>query len=166
MYSDVDMPTMRVWFDTEFEEAPDGRIALISIGMVREDGKTFYADAAEYNGALAPDWLKKNVIPCRFGPSLLKCDMRLGILEFLSDVIPEFWAEWGGYDWVLLCQIFGGLFSFPDHWPVYFNEVRQATRDTNIHVPFVGTKHNALADAQHSKKAHLTFESKVVVRHG
>ena len=37
---------MRIWFDTEFIE--DGRtVDLLSIGMVREDGATYYAEPAE-----------------------------------------------------------------------------------------------------------------------
>lgn len=60
---------MRYFYDTEFVE--DGRtIDLISIGIVAEDGREYYAvnDAVGYGGKLHKDicrhkWLCENVIP-------------------------------------------------------------------------------------------------------
>ncbi len=57
---------MKVWYDTEFyERGPGYPILLISIGMVREDGKELYA----INGEFPIDvfshhkWLGENVAP-------------------------------------------------------------------------------------------------------
>jgi hypothetical protein len=55
---------MRYWFDTEFCE--DGRtIDLISIGIVAEDGREYYAVSQEFNGVKVFDnpWLVENVVP-------------------------------------------------------------------------------------------------------
>lgn len=63
---------MRYWYDTEFLE--DGRtIELISIGIVAEDGREYYAVNAEVNASLNEgdlgkrisknDWLMENVMP-------------------------------------------------------------------------------------------------------
>lgn len=53
---------MRFWFDTEFIE--DGRtIDLVSIGMVSEDGRKFYAEPAECDLSRASPWVVTNVLP-------------------------------------------------------------------------------------------------------
>ena len=54
---------MRFWFDTEFYE--DGRtIELISIGVVSEDGRTYYAETPKARKlAAATQWLSANVGP-------------------------------------------------------------------------------------------------------
>ena len=53
---------MRFWFDTEFIE--DGRtIDLMSIGIVAEDGREFYAESNECDLSGASPWVKENVIP-------------------------------------------------------------------------------------------------------
>ena len=51
---------MRVFFDTEFIE--DGRtIDLISIGMARQDGRTYYAEVGETDLSRASPWVRENV---------------------------------------------------------------------------------------------------------
>lgn len=53
---------MRYWLDTEFIE--DGRtIDLLSIGIVAEDGREFYAQYEHTNTGLASDWVARNVLP-------------------------------------------------------------------------------------------------------
>lgn len=61
---------MIYYFDTEFIEGHHkplfGKsrhfIDLISIGIVAEDGRTYYAISNEYNYANADEWVKENVI--------------------------------------------------------------------------------------------------------
>ena len=53
---------MRYYLDTEFIE--DGKIIdLISIGIVCEDGREYYAISNEFNPYIASDWVKDNVLP-------------------------------------------------------------------------------------------------------
>lgn len=59
---------MKIWYDTEFLD--DGKtIELISIGMVAEDGREFYAvtedvaAGALHDRVLHHPWLMKNVVP-------------------------------------------------------------------------------------------------------
>lgn len=53
---------MRYFLDTEFIE--DGRtIDLISIGVVAEDGREYYAISKEFDGSKASLWVRKNVFP-------------------------------------------------------------------------------------------------------
>lgn len=52
---------MKYFLDTEFIE--DGRtIDLISIGIVAEDGREYYAINSEFNSSKASDWVKENVL--------------------------------------------------------------------------------------------------------
>jgi hypothetical protein len=52
---------MRYFFDTEFIE--NGRtIDLISVGVVADDGRTFYAVNSECRFDLASEWVVKNVL--------------------------------------------------------------------------------------------------------
>ena len=52
---------MKFWFDTEFIE--DGRtIDLISIGVVAQDGREFYAQNQECDWSRASDWVARNVL--------------------------------------------------------------------------------------------------------
>lgn len=52
---------MKYFLDTEFIE--DGHtIDLISIGIVSEDGREYYAISTEFDESKANDWVKQNVI--------------------------------------------------------------------------------------------------------
>jgi hypothetical protein len=53
---------MKYWIDTEFIERPF-TIDLISIGIVAEDGREFYAESSEVDWAKASDWTLKTVRP-------------------------------------------------------------------------------------------------------
>ena len=53
---------MRYFYDTEFIE--DGRtIELISIGVVAEDGREYYAVSTEFDPERAGSWVRANVLP-------------------------------------------------------------------------------------------------------
>src|SRR5712675_2913217 len=53
---------MRYFFDTEFYE--DGKtIDLISIGIVAEDGREFYAVSQDAQLHRVSDWVRSNVLP-------------------------------------------------------------------------------------------------------
>ena len=52
---------MRYFYDTEFIE--DGRtIELISIGVVAEDGREYYAVSTEFDPERAGSWVRANVL--------------------------------------------------------------------------------------------------------
>jgi hypothetical protein len=52
---------MKYYFDTEFIE--DGKtIDLISIGIVADDGREYYAINENCDFSKASDWVKENVI--------------------------------------------------------------------------------------------------------
>ena len=53
---------MRFFYDCEFIE--DGTtIELVSIGVVGEDGREFYAVSTEFDASRAGAWVRANVLP-------------------------------------------------------------------------------------------------------
>ncbi len=52
---------MKFYIDTEFSERP-GTIDLISIGIVCENGATFYAESTSFNPEKCNPWVKENVL--------------------------------------------------------------------------------------------------------
>src|ERR1700722_11386002 len=53
---------VRYFYDTEFID--DGHtIELISIGVVAEDGREYYAVSTEFNPERAGGWVRANVLP-------------------------------------------------------------------------------------------------------
>lgn len=55
------METTKVFFDTEFTGLHQ-KTTLISIGLISECGKTFYAELTDYDESQIDEWLQKNVI--------------------------------------------------------------------------------------------------------
>lgn len=55
------MSATKLFFDTEFTGLHQNT-TLISIGIVSECGKTFYAELSDYDRSQVDDWLRKNVI--------------------------------------------------------------------------------------------------------
>jgi hypothetical protein len=146
---------MKIWFDTEFIE--DGRtIDLISIGMVREDGATYYAESDQWIPGKASSWVKENVIPHLKGGAMIKpLDVMAREVRDFADWEPEFWAYYADYDWVVLCQLFGTMTQLPESWPMYCRDVQQLSDQMGgPKLPKqVSTEHHALNDAEWAKMA-------------
>jgi hypothetical protein len=164
---------MRYWFDTEFYE--DGStIDLISIGIVAEDGREFYAESTDANLERVSDWVKENVVTHLWSRQADKRSANIwtrdggkgGLLprrHIASDIQafcdpiqygkPEFWAYYADYDWVVLCQLFGTMMELPKGWPMYCLDIKQeAHRLGNPQLPKQDeTEHHALADARHNR---------------
>lgn len=144
---------MKIWFDTEFIE--DGKtIELISIGAVREDGETFYAESLECDLSRASPWVKENVLPHLNGFAVSRARIAADLMKFAGEK-PEFWAYYADYDLVALCQLFGTMMDLPSGWPMYCRDVKQLCDNMgNPKLPEQkSTEHNALADAEWTKEA-------------
>lgn len=142
---------MLYFIDTEFIENGD-TIDLISIGIVSEDGRAYYAINRNCDFGLADDWVKKNVIahlpPVKsidvFGNHLPHPDykskqtIRDEIVYFIGNeeigwtdptkdagTKPEFWGYYSAYDHVALCQLFGTMMNLPKGWPMLTKDLQQ-----------------------------------------
>lgn len=145
---------MRYFYDTEFIE--DGKtIELISIGVVAEDGREFYAVSNEFDMRKANKWVRENVIPKLPNPSdacwISKKQIRENLEIFFSwDKNIELWAWVGAYDHVVLCQLWGDMTKLPSYMPRFTNELKQLWIANNKPLlPKVDDSvHSALADAK------------------
>ena len=165
---------MRYFFDTEFIE--NGKtIDLISIGIVAEDGREFYALNYDCDYSKAGQWVKSNVLPYLpnrnrrnlasgeadlFGKYASHKQIAVKALSFCDPSTygsPEFWAYYADYDWVAFCQLYGTMMDLPDGFPMYCRDLKQeADRlgiDLSDSVP-QENEHHALADARWNKSAY------------
>ncbi len=144
---------MKFWFDTEFIE--DGKtIDLISIAVVAEDGREYYAECAECDFSKASQWVVDNVVPHLRGEKKPRREIAREIVEFVGRE-PEFWAYYADYDWVALCQLYGRMIDLPDGWPMFCLDVRQERHAKgNPELPKQSSvEHDAMADARWTKTA-------------
>jgi hypothetical protein len=144
----------RLWFDTEFVD--DGQtVGLLSVGIVRDDGVTYYAEVAEADHERANPWVRAHVLPLLTGPVLPRAEIAKQVREFAGPS-PEWWASFGAYDWVLLCQLYGPLEDHPLDWPWYCRDVQQYAEHAGAdltELPHPPDQHHALADAHWTRAA-------------
>lgn len=152
---------MKYFIDTEFIEGFHkplfGKrrhfIDLISIAIVCEDGRSYYAISNEFNPKDADQWVKDNVIsklprrrvdlydsPRERQESLLwKSNHRIAndIFDFIKvkdevhrvlnveNPTAEFYAYYADYDWVVFCSLFGRMIDLPKGFPMYCRDLKQ-----------------------------------------
>ncbi len=175
---------MRYFFDFEFNENVKP-IEIISLGIVADDGREFYAvhrnyaSFEEYKNSPAPgdqfpiinscnDWVKANVLPLLFRPdgpddftAFIGDDnqIRNEMVSFVGlDPVPEFWGYYVTYDWFLLTRMFRSFDNMPSKWPQIAYDLQQYARHMGMHrllPPKLQPAHNALVDARWTK---LAFE--------
>ena len=171
---------MKYFIDAEFSErGPKYPIELISIAIVAEDGREFYAINDAWYKILRPKssrWVKENVlsrlpheedINVNSGGSprmawewsriMSISQMRSEILQFIGDDKPEFWGYYADYDWVVLCQIFGAMIDLPKGWPMFCMDLKQlCVEKGNPKLPNLpnSIEHHALYDARDTKHRH------------
>lgn len=143
---------MRFFLDTEFIE--DGKtIDLISIGIVCEDGREYYAEVADCDLSKANSWVQENVVPHLKGDGILRIRIAGDIQLFVGREKPEFWGYYADYDWVALCQLYGRMIDLPTNWPMYCRDLKQLVDERgNPPLPKNLSEHNALADARWNKR--------------
>ena len=158
--------TTRYFLDTEFSEQPN-TIDLISIALVADDGREFYAEASDFCGT-ATDWVKANVLPSLWsmqtdkspfnawlrdggtGGLMKTSEIGPAIRRFIGDDKPEFWGYYADYDWVVTCWLFGSMVNLPSGWPMYCRDIKQVCDERgNPKLPRTDVdEHHALVDAR------------------
>jgi hypothetical protein len=171
---------LKYFIDTEFIE--DGKtIDLISIGIVAEDGREFYAENLDVDLSKASDWVKQNVISHLWSRQIDKSrfnawsrDGGVGglltysliaqeVLEFCNPSKydkPEFWAYYADYDHVALCQLFGTMMDLPKGFPMYTRDIKQTLDELGnpTLTKQSDNQHNALADAKWLKDSYIYLQ--------
>jgi hypothetical protein len=76
---------------------------------------------------------------------------------------PELWADYGAYDHVALCQLWGSMMHLPQGIPMWTHDLRQEAERLGVTdlPPMPGAReHNALYDAREVRyRHHLLSES-------
>jgi hypothetical protein len=152
----------RYFYDCEFIE--DGRvIELVSIGVVDEFGREFYAVSTEFDESAAVPWVRRHVLaklPSPGDPAWRsRKQIRDDLREFLlapvrgrPDEQIELWAWFAAYDHVVLAQLWGSMPQLPREIPRLTKELRQLWDDLGrppLPAAAVG-RHDALVDARHN----------------
>lgn len=162
---------MKIFFDTEFTGLHKAT-TLISIGLVAEDGRTFYAQLTDYDQSQVNDWIRDNVIAnlkpmtevWNYDPTCCEVHGNTGLVghslgKWLAQFARcEMWSDCLAYDWVLFCDLFGHAFDIPEN--VYYIPFDICTlfkvggidpdisREEFAGLEAADHKHNALWDAR------------------
>jgi len=177
----------KIFFDCEFTGLHQNT-TLISIGLISETNKTFYAEFTDYDESQVNDWIKENVISKlgKVEETQRYCYdncRRIGNKDYVQDHLREWlsqfdqieiWSDCLAYDWVLFNELWGGAFSIPKN--IYYIPFDICTlfkikgidpdisREEFAHGEFDSTetsKHNALWDARIIK---MCYEKLSVMR--
>jgi hypothetical protein len=146
----------RYFYDCEFIE--DGhRIDLVSIGMVDERGREFYAVSTEFDDSRALPWVRRNVLDKLPSPADRAWRSRERIREDIYAFMTEpggeieLWAWYAAYDHVALAQLWGAMPALPREIPRYTKDLRQRWDDLGQPpLPSATGRHDALVDARHN----------------
>lgn len=119
---------MNIFFDTEFTGLRKDT-TLISIGMISENGKTFYAELTDYNEELCNVWINDTVIKNLYARYPNQLDnapyienFHTGNKECIAKALKmwlkqfddiQFISDVCHYDMVLLIDLFGTAFDLP-----------------------------------------------------
>lgn len=134
---------MNLYFDCEFTGLHK-QTSLISIGIVAENRKKFYAEFSTYRENQCDDWIKENVLKHTIlgGNEALakrlgededatvvlgsKANIRYELGEWLKQFDEvQFVSDVCHYDMVLLIDIFGGAFDLPKNVSAVCHDINQ-----------------------------------------
>lgn len=123
---------MKIFFDTEFTGLHKDT-TLISIGLIDENGRTFYGEFSDYDESKCDNWIRENVIKHlkwrKEGPVEDFVNIydnaweAFGSKEYIKIVLTEWLSKYNNvelvsdcchYDMVLFIDIFGDAWSIPD----------------------------------------------------
>lgn len=119
---------MRLFFDTEFTGLHKDT-TLISLGIISEDNKCFYAVLTDYNTTQVDDWISENVINKLELSEEITTLYDVYTVEGTKDEVKEALLDWIGtlndthfelvsdvchYDMVLFIDLFGTAFDLPE----------------------------------------------------
>jgi hypothetical protein len=169
---------MRFWYDCEFLDTGHS-IDLISIGIVANDGREYYAINmdAPWQRISEHRWLVDNVLPHLPHTSTDTLDLADGRYRQRSRIAaevrtfllgehpedtsrPELWAWYGAFDHVALAWLWGPMCDMPAGIPFWTNDLKQlhyALGEPPL-PPHGRGEHDALADARWNRRAHQVLE--------
>ena len=165
---------MKLFFDTEFTGLHKNT-TLISLGIISDNNKTFYAEFTDFDVSQCDHWIFDNVVKkltlcgktgtCYINDenNIQICNKTFTIKKELERWLEQFdqvemWSDCLSYDWVLFNDLFGTAFNIPKNiYYIPFDictlfKIKGVDPDINRE-EFAGShslvdKHNALHDAK------------------
>lgn len=178
-------PNMNYFLDTEFTRLPwDKGSNLISVGLVKENGETYYACLDNFELEGFSDVVRDRIIPLLPNrlewkkPEVIKNE----ILEFIEDKPSQFWSifpdekwlikiglpqekvksildEFADYDLQLIKKLLGN--DYPEDWPQRgsnLNQIFAEVKEKGL-LPKNKNKHDALSDAIQAKETWIIYNN-------
>lgn len=144
------------FLDTEFNDSPQG-LQLISIGITDEHGNDYYAVTNEFTSETCNEWVKQNILP-KLGDKKnwkSKLLIRDELIEYFNRTNYEgsritIYGWYCSHDWLLFCNLFGGLINLPYKVNQASMDIRQICSFLALPINTAQPKdaHNALVDAR------------------
>lgn len=148
MWKDKGRNSMKIFFDTEFTGLHKDT-TLISIGLVSEDGRQFYAELTDYDLEQCNDWIEKNVLENlityrddNFEKANYIPNLHVGDKQDISKSLKNWFKQFdfvelisdvSHYDFVLFIDLFGTAFDLPKNvCPVCYDINQDIARKYNI----------------------------------
>src|SRR5579859_68019 len=132
----------------------------ISTPSVYSLGTVYGAQSRHKQGQCVDQW-RERIHNC---PWRTREQIAHEVKSFIGDDIPEFHAWCAGYDWVVLCQLFGAMMDLPSGWPHYIRDLQYVLDERGITdemlPPQEEQSHNALADARYIQKIWQVLDGK------
>ena len=156
-------------------------IDMISLGIVAEDGREYYALSSEYDYKDADEWVKENVIHKLYRKQV-NGDMRnhmdaetfnrrLGkpnklikteILNFVNQpnifsgthMFNQFYGYYCDYDWVLFCSLFGRMIDLPEGFPMFCIDLKQELDNKILDSEFKSLGYDRAVERLKAKKGY------------
>lgn len=163
--------TLRYFLDTE--HTGDGeRFELISIAVVSEDGRDYYAAVESYDSAAVTPRIAEHVLPKLPPPGDPLCRSREQIRDDLAafvigDMI-EFWTMCAWSDWSLVVRLFGRFEDVPNSWPMACWDLWQLEAELGVtstdRLSEPDRLHNALVEAYYHKRIYEWLRSVQLAR--
>lgn len=163
----------RIYYATEFTGLHAGT-TLISIGLVTDDDKEFYAELTDYDDSQVDDWIQEHVLGNLLFNEFETVSKQFGNITFVKGTSEEvgtqlqawlrtfnhveLWSDVCHYDMVLFQELFGGASGVPGNVDYICYDIATVfkmfgidpniSREAFIDKPIEGVKRNALHDAK------------------
>lgn len=132
---------MKIFFDTEFTGLYKDT-QLISIGLVSEDNREFYAEITDFNNKNIDEWIKENVLlnTVEYGNVNVldicssENDYYVGTKQDIANYLREWLMQFNDiqlvsdvchYDMVLFIDLFGTAFDLPQNINASCHDINQ-----------------------------------------
>jgi len=159
-----------IFLDTEFSSLNPYKGEILSIGLVKPNGKELYLEL-KYDGEVDP-WVRKNIIPALKGPKVSRETAKRRIRRFIGKKEPYLVSYVNQFDAIYWYKLFG-VNNHPAYWlPIDFasilfglgiNPEAYYHGDKNNFYKEIGVdhtkykEHHALDDAKLLKEVYLKF---------